>query len=240
MSGTDEAWIRWGEEDPYFAVITDAKFRGAELDANRKQEFFQSGRHHVDHVLEVCRRHKGSHFEPSRALDFGCGVGRVVIPMAEQIEKVVGIDISAGMLAEARRNCQDRGLNNIELFMSDDNLSALQDHFDLVHSCIVFQHIEVPRGRRLFARLLQLLSPGGMGAIQVTYAKASHPSRYGQPPAPRLLARLGDRMAMQMNAYSLSELAFLMQSAGVKKFSAEFTDHGGELGVFLFFEKPMV
>jgi hypothetical protein len=42
---------------------------------------------------------------------------------------------------------------------------------------------------------------------------------------------------MLMNPYNLSEIAFLMQSSGVNKFDAEFTDHGGELGVFLFFRR---
>ena len=41
-----------------------------------------------------------------------------------------------------------------------------------------------------------------------------------------------------MNPYSLSELAFMLQSAGVTQFHTAFTDHGGELGVFLFFGKP--
>ena len=43
---------------------------------------------------------------------------------------------------------------------------------------------------------------------------------------------------MQMNVYSLSDLAFMLQTAGVKAFNAEFTDHGGELGVFMYFMKP--
>ena len=57
-------------------------------------------------------------------------------------------------------------------------------------------------------------------------------------------AVLGDRRApvsdpeTQMNPYNLSELAFMLQTAGVKSFSVDFTDYGGELGVFLFFRKP--
>jgi hypothetical protein len=43
---------------------------------------------------------------------------------------------------------------------------------------------------------------------------------------------------MQMNAYNLSELAYMLQSVGVRSMHVEFTDHGGELGVFLFFRKP--
>ena len=45
---------------------------------------------------------------------------------------------------------------------------------------------------------------------------------------------------MQMNYYNVSELMFIMQRAGVQRYHAEFSDHGGALGVFLFFHKPSV
>jgi SAM-dependent methyltransferase len=176
------------------------------------------------------------------------------------VAAVVGVDVSPDMLAEARRNCDLHGLANVELLPSDDTLSAVTGSFDLVHSCITFQHIDVPRGRRLFARLIELLADNGIGAIQITYAKAYHPDSHGQPPAPPpppapttkiegrapalIRAVLGENPAppadpeMLMNPYNLSELAFMLQSAGVASFSVEFTDHGGELGVFLFFRKP--
>jgi hypothetical protein len=39
-----------------------------------------------------------------------------------------------------------------------------------------------------------------------------------------------------MNPYNMTEILFLMQTAGVSRFHADFTDHGGELGLFLFFQ----
>lgn len=259
---TDREWVRWGQQDPYFAVITNDKFRSAKLTDAAKQEFFDSGRHHVHYVMGACRRLVDPAFAPTRALDFGCGVGRVALPLAKQVPTVVGVDVSPDMLAEARLNCERYGLCNVELLLSDDDLSAVQGTFDLVHSCITFQHIDLQRGRRLFGRLVALLAEGGIGAIQVTYAKAYHAGTFGQPPAPppapapaatakianlnSVLGRrgLGSRPEpaadpeMQMNPYNLSELAFVLQAAGVQSFQADFTDHGGELGVFLFFRKP--
>lgn len=258
---TDTEWVKWGQQDPYFAVITDEKFRAANNTDDAKQVFFESGRGHVNYVLSACRRLIDPAFEPARALDFGCGVGRVAVPLAERVAAVVGVDVSPDMLAEARRNCDLHGLANVELLPSDDTLSAVTGSFDLVHSCITFQHIDVPRGRRLFARLIELLADNGIGAIQITYAKAYHPDSHGQPPAPppppepttKIEGRapalmrvvLGERPVppadpeMLMNTYNLSELAFMLQTAGVKSFSVEFTDHGGELGVFLFFRRPI-
>lgn len=253
-ASTDDDWVQWGERDPYFAVITDPKYRVNQITQEAKKEFFDSGRWHVGYVLDSCRRYVDPAFAPRRALDFGCGVGRIALPLAEQVEAVVGVDVSPAMLAEAQRNASEQRRGNVEWQLSDDALTAVQGRFDLVHSCITLQHIDVPRGRRLFARMLDLLGDGGAGAIQITYAKAYHAASFGQPPAPppviaaatpggglrSLLSRDAQSAdpAMQMNPYNLSELAFLMQSAGIRGFHVDFTDHGGEIGVFLFFGKP--
>jgi 2-polyprenyl-3-methyl-5-hydroxy-6-metoxy-1,4-benzoquinol methylase len=243
---TDIAWEEWGRRDPYFGVITDPKFRSAGINENAKQEFFASGEVHVNGVLSTIRKYIDPGFVPRAALDFGCGVGRLLIPFARVAQEVVGLDISPSMLHEARRNCDEQGLQNVRLFRSDDALSTLTGSFDLIHSCIVFQHIPVERGRALFARLLQQLSAGGVGAIQLTYAKTYFASTYGLPPPelPRMdtlstlnsPASTGADPVMQMNPYNLNEILFLMQRRGILRFHAEYTDHGGELGIFLFFQ----
>lgn len=240
---TDHAWVRWGRADPYYAVITDPRFRRGALTDDARREFFASGEAHARWVLAMARARVRADFAPRRALDFGCGVGRVAIPLAAEVDAVVGVDVSPHMLEEAERNAAHLGCNRTTWVLSDDTLSRVEGSFDLVHTCIVLQHIDIPRGRTLFRRMVELVAPGGVGALQVTYAKAAHADRFGQPPAvttPRLpITRLfsGDP-EMQMNAYPLGELAFILQSAGIPSFSAEFTDHGGELGVFLFFGRP--
>jgi len=275
---TDVEWEKWGQQDPYYGVITWDKFRADKLDDAALADFFDSGERHVGNVLASCRRYIDPQFAPTRVLDFGCGVGRLVVPFAAVAAEVVGVDVSPSMLAEARRNCDQRGLANVALELSDDSLSRVQGDFDLVHSVIVLQHIEPVRGRLIFKRLVELIRPGGIGALHLTYGKAFFPDTFGQPPAPpppappvappapapapRLLRRLlgrapavappvapapapiveppapGGDPQMLMNSYNLSEIAFLLQGAGIAKFDAEFSDHGGELGVFLFFHRP--
>ena len=269
---TDREWVKWGERDPYFAVITNPKFRSDSITDEARQEFFQSGHNHVRYVLAMCRKYVKTEFAPRSVLDFGCGVGRVVVPFAGEqgVDCAVGVDVSPAMLEEARRNASAAGIEGAVFKLSDDTLSQVDGQFDLVHSFIVFQHIDIVRGRRLFARLLELIAPGGVGALHVLYGKDYHPDRLGQPPAisrlpaavdpvmPRGVRRLllgwlrryrkaatpqaksddsGDP-EMQMNAYNLSEITFLLHSAGIRRFHAEMTDHGGELGAFLFFQRP--
>jgi SAM-dependent methyltransferase len=239
---TDTAWEEWGRRDPYFGVITDPKFRSAGITENIKRDFFASGDFHVRGVLSTIRKHIDPEFVPRTVLDFGCGVGRLLIPFAKIAENVVGLDVSPSMLQEAKRNCEEQQVHNVRLFESDDALSTLSGSFDLIHSCIVFQHIPVERGRALFAKLLQHLSAGGMGAIQLTYSKACFAPTYGIAPPELPHVRTSNPRAaadadplMQMNPYNLNEILFLMQRHGVLQFHAEYTDHGGELGVFLFF-----
>jgi SAM-dependent methyltransferase len=242
---TDQAWVSWGERDPYYAVITDPRFRQRALTDDARREFFSSGQAHARWVLATARQRVRSDFAPQTALDFGCGVGRVAIPLAAELRGVVGVDVSPAMLTEAAKNADLMGVgHNTRWLESDDRLSRVDGCFDLVHSCIVLQHIDVVRGRELFRGLVDRVAPGGVGAIQVTYAKARHAERYGQPPAEATARRVpftrlfGGDPEMQMNAYPLGELVFLLQQSGITAFSAEFTDHGGEWGVFLFFGRP--
>ncbi len=269
---TDIEWERWGQRDPYYGVLTDPRFRSAALSLQSKKEFFDSGRHHVGYVLDMCRRYIDPAFAPKRVLDFGCGVGRLVIPFAELSGEVTGVDVSPSMLAEAQRNCEERGIGNVALVPSDELLSAATGSFDLVHSFIVLQHIDMTRGRSLFAQLVDRVQPGGIGALQVTFSWDMYASTFGQqpppqppPPPPDALARGKTRIKrllkslsvrrpppdvrllppelppdpeMQMNFYNLSELLFIVQRAGVRRFHTDFTEHDGALGVFLFFQKP--
>jgi 2-polyprenyl-3-methyl-5-hydroxy-6-metoxy-1,4-benzoquinol methylase len=240
-TSTDSAWEEWGQRDPYFGVLTDSKFRRSTIDEHSRQEFFDSGESHVQRVLTTIRKYIDSGFAPKTILDFGCGVGRLLPPFAAIANEVVGLDVSPSMLLEAARNRDQRQLTNVKLLASDDDLSSLTGTFDLVHSFIVLQHIPVSRGRAIFGKLLQHVSPGGIGAFHVTYSKAQFASTNGvAPPLSSSSSKPRPKLPdsdpeIQMNPYNLNEILFLMQRRGIARVHIEFTDHGGELGVFLFF-----
>ncbi len=261
---SDIAWEQWGRQDPYFGVLTHERFRRDKLDAGAKHEFFTSGETHVSLLLSRCRALFGALPEPLSVLDFGCGVGRLLVPFKRAAERVVGVDVSPSMLAEARRNCDELEAAAVELALSDDALSQVDGRFALVHSSIVLQHIDPHRGLRIIEALLSRVMDGGIAALHLTYAKAWHADTYGQPPAPPPMAppaltaargwlrRLGrDQPSaavlvpapalapgadpeMQMHAYNLSEVLFMFQRRGASGLHVDFSDHGGELGVTLY------
>jgi SAM-dependent methyltransferase len=242
---TDAAWEEWGKRDPYFGVITDPRFRRSALNEATRRDFFATGVGHVDYLMNSIRLNIDPGFAPRTILDFGCGVGRLLIPFAALAQEVVGLDVAQSMLAEARRNCDERQVRNVTLLMSDDQLSALSGKFDLVHSCIVLQHVPFDRGKEIFAALIRHLNPGGIGAIQLVYANAQRaeaaPVSSAPPLPPEAAQPVSTREVdpeIQMNAYEINPILLAMQSAGVREFHTSFTDHGGELGVFLLFQLP--
>jgi ubiquinone/menaquinone biosynthesis C-methylase UbiE len=239
---SDRAWEEWGRREPYFGVLTHPKFRRAQMTEQDRGEFFYSGELHVDKVMQVIRRHIDASFNPSSILDFGCGVGRTTIPFARLSSQVVGADVSSTMLQEAKRNCEAHQVRNVRLVVTDDSLAQLDGSFDLVHSFIVFQHIPHDRGMVIFRNLLARVRTGGVCAIHFSHSKrpyiapatADGTAEAGLVTPPVVQVRETDP-EMQMNLYTMNELLMLIQEAGGRSLHAELTDHGHELGIFLFF-----
>jgi len=164
--GTDRDWERWGSSDPYFGVLSSEKFRLQKLSDQSIDDFFASGNRHVERVLSMIRANFDSTYRPRSALDFGSGVGRLVIPLAKCADGVVGVDISRSMIAEATKNCDRAGVANATFVLSDDELSAVSGKFDLVHSCLVLQHISLRRGRRILQALADRVERDGYVCVQ--------------------------------------------------------------------------
>jgi SAM-dependent methyltransferase len=244
---TDDVWAFYGEHDPYFGVLTDDAFLSGSLTEESRQEFFSTGQSYVESLRETIGKQLCSSFAPTRALDFGCGVGRITLPLARFCSTVVGVDISEAMLAEARHNSEREGLTNIEFMRSDDDLSSLTGTFDFIHSFIVFQHITPERGLAMMKRILHVLTEGGIGALHFTYFDDLTPLEraryilYMRVPAlwalkNKMLLRPSHPM-LQMHNYSLSKLFRLLQTENCHKLSVQFSYHGKFGGVILLFEK---
>jgi SAM-dependent methyltransferase len=226
---SDAVWERFGKTDPYYGVLSENKYRSGKLTDATLAEFFETGRHHVAATLERASRHFGELPGMQSALDFGTGVGRVAIPLAERFERVTGVDISPSMIAEARKNCAIRQISNITFVLSDDMLSSINDRFDFVHSIYVFQHMTPQRGYEIIDRLLDLLKPGGIVAIQINSARKAPPLRRafrharGVLPPLNLLTNIAlgkpwREPLMEMNDYDLNRLASLMLKRGLPRF----------------------
>ncbi len=68
---------------------------------------------------------------------------RLVVPLGKRSQAVVGVDVSPGMLAEARENCKKFAVTSARLVDVNEFDSLEPCSFDLVHSFIVLQHIPI-------------------------------------------------------------------------------------------------
>ncbi len=97
-------------------------------------------------------------------LDLGCGFGRVAAALAPRCRSVLGLDVSAGMVAEARR--RQGGLKNVRFEQTEgrDLGSLAADRFDLVLAIDSFPYI-VQAGDAVALRhaedAARILRPGG-------------------------------------------------------------------------------
>jgi len=248
INDSDKDWERFGKTDPYFAVLTAPEFHGRVAGVERAR-FFESGEAHIQAVFAIVREHLDPAFAPARALDFGCGVGRLVLPLVARCPEVTGIDVSPSMLAEARRNCDEAGAGHVQLLQSDDELSAVRGEFDFVHTYIVLQHIPVDRGEKIVRNLAAKLAPGGVALLQVAYtsgrkrlvSSALYWARINVPGGKGVLNLLRGRSigapVMQMNEYSVTRLLDILWKEGCQEVYVRFSDHNGARGVLLFARK---
>ncbi len=114
----------------------------------------------IEDLLERLRPHRfGTVFEA------GCGTGYATALVAERAESVLAVDISEGMLAEARRRLEQRDAGNVRL-VTGDALEILdrEGPFDLVFSSWVLGYIPL---KPFFAAASRRLASGGRLAFVV-------------------------------------------------------------------------
>jgi 2-polyprenyl-3-methyl-5-hydroxy-6-metoxy-1,4-benzoquinol methylase len=237
VAKTDKAWEYYGKEDPYYGVLTQERYTSKKLSEEGKEEFFATGERYVDSVLKTVRDHLDSSFRPVRALDFGCGVGRLALPLARASDSVVGVDVSESMLAVAEANAKAQGLANVTFVKGDDSLSRVSGRFNFIHSFIVFQHIPPNRGAVIFKKLIDLLQDDGIGVLHVTYsyagtvglgrrvlkaAKQSLPFFAGTLNV--LRGRPFREPIMQMNEYDLNQLFRILQESECHDLHVRFSE----------------
>ncbi len=237
----EETWEHYGKEDPYYGVITDEKFRNSNLNEELLDEFLESGNQYLKKIWIDIDKLNETDFFPQRSLDFGCGVGRITIPLALKSKEIVGVDISDTMLAEARKNSKIKGLTNLEFVKSDTELSKVNGDFDLIHTFIVIQHIPPKLGYLYFEQLLKRLRNGGIGVIHLTYkTEGSFLSNiYRDFPFIYSLRRMikgGDKFLIPMYGYDLNKIFELLQLNSCHKCSVKFTYHDNK-GLILTFKK---
>jgi ubiquinone/menaquinone biosynthesis C-methylase UbiE len=132
-------------------------------------EFFATAADVVRELeAELKRLPAGVPPDSRRALEIGCGPGRLLRPMSRYFGEIHGIDVSDEMIAQARQKL--RGVPHAHVHHAGgSDLAMFEDgSFDFVYSYAVFQHI--PSAAVVFSYLretVRVLKPGGVARLHI-------------------------------------------------------------------------
>jgi SAM-dependent methyltransferase len=143
-----------------WAVLTDPRKWDEE-------EFFATGAREVAESIAYLESVEVP-LRRGRALDFGCGLGRVTRPLAEYFDRVVGVDIAESMIEAARR--LNESVPNCEFIHNPEPDLRCFDSgsFDLVYSKITLQHMVPSLAKSYLAEFVRVVSDDGLILFQVT------------------------------------------------------------------------
>jgi SAM-dependent methyltransferase len=228
---------RAGESLQSLGVLPEASYDKRRLDGEARERLFDTGAKRVARLASEIEAHTGRTLDSCRALDFGCGQGRLSLPLAERCQHVYGVDVNPSALEEAKANAAEANLTNVE-WLQTARLAELDGKYDLVLSMWVFQHIPSREGERIFATILRGLRPGGVGHVHFTL----RPS----PLLSQLFRRSGKSVGLTQspwsyaylltNSYSLNRLGKLLADNGVNEWHARW--HHPYPAATLIFRKP--
>ena len=173
MTGTDMAdttpdVVERMRADWNARAVEDANYYVAFGRREQEDGEFQDTAHEVVHGLEweMRRLPAGIDSRNRRALEIGCGPGRLLRPMSAHFGEIHGVDISDEMAARARllqiphAHVHVARNSNLEMFAGES--------FDFVYSYAVFQHIpsrDVVLG--YLRETWRVLKPGGYMRCQI-------------------------------------------------------------------------
>ena len=206
-------WDTLGKVDPLWAILSDPAKKNNRWDP---AEFFKSGEAVIAQSVQEARG-----FQPAmrsrRALDFGCGVGRLTQALCAFFEACDGVDIAPSMVQQAIDYNRFGGRCHYHLNSASDLKLFADATFDFIFSMIVLQHIRPEFSRVYIREFVRVLAPGGVMVFQIP--GDNHPLNTGIRQSPdilfdSLLILSQPERLIEMHGLPQEEVANIIHSAG--------------------------
>lgn len=240
LDAPDPRWEAFAAREPYYIVFPAPRFLRANLTDEIERTFFEDGDARVAAIFRTIELRLAPHFAPTSILEYGCGIGRLALPLARHAARragtVTAIDRSPVMLHAARAEAARRGVTNID-FRSPAELFASSRTFDFVNCYLVLQRLRPPEGLLLLGNLLRRLAPGGIGAFHLPYRATMSTGvrlwrslREQLPIANRAVNQLRgkcpDEPFIATHVYDLNTVLGVLERAGLPASHIVFDDRG--------------
>jgi SAM-dependent methyltransferase len=160
-------WDAFGRNDPMWAILSEPEKKGKRWES---VAFFKTGVTEIDALIAYLESLEVG-LARRRALDFGCGIGRLTQALADHFDEVHGVDLAPSMIELANR--YNRRPDKCQYHLNEDPLLRTfpSDTFDLVYSNLTLQHIEPKHSRKYISEFIRVLATGGVLVFQLP----SHP-----------------------------------------------------------------
>jgi len=158
-----KCWDSWGKKDPLWAILSYKEKKGRKWMID---EFFKTGIKEIQSVLKYIKS-KGIKLNRGKALDFGCGIGRLTQPLAQNFKKAYGVDIAPSMIKLAKKY-NKHGKKCEYILNKADNLKIFKgSSIDFIYSHITLQHIKPKYSLKYIKEFFRILAPNGILLFQI-------------------------------------------------------------------------
>jgi SAM-dependent methyltransferase len=238
--------------EPYFTVLTDPRFLRGNLTDEARREFFAGGETLVDFIWRTIQLRLAPDFAPTAILEYGCGPGRLAIPLARRAARragtVTAVDSSPAMLRAARDEANAHGVHNI-VFVDQEQLFSQAGRFDFVVCYLVLQRMPPRDGLELVRGLIDRLVAGGVGVFQFPYriavSRLVSGARWAREHVPAinglanvLRGQSISRPFIPTHVYRVEDVLAIFDRARAPAYLT-FEDHGDVSSVIAFAERPI-
>ncbi len=163
-----DRWEQLAQLDPLFVIVAE---EGKDHGGWDPEEFFRTGEAEVAGALERFQALGGSLAPGGAALDFGCGVGRLTLPLAERTAHATGADISPRMIELAREYAAGRDDVTYVVNQAPNLACFPDDSFDLVFTTKVIYHLKPALQECFLREFMRVLKPGGAAIFEASVFK---------------------------------------------------------------------
>jgi len=159
----EKNWELLGKEAPLEAIATPV-FDGKQWEDS---DFFKSGVIEITGVMSVLASRHGC-LNTKKALDFGCGVGRLTFALCDYFDEVVGVDVSSAMVDTANKYNKKFNKKSVFKVNKAQNLKVFEDGaFNFIYTNMTLQHMKPVFIFEYIKEFLRILDKTGVLVFQL-------------------------------------------------------------------------
>lgn len=157
-------WDELGKRDPFWSVVSHPDKKNGRWEI---KEFFDIGVKEIQGIFNYLSSKLNIQPGKERALDFGCGVGRITQALTAYFDEVCGVDISSSMIELAKKHNLHGERCKYYLNVNDNLKIFPNDNFDFIYSNITLQHMKPEYVMNYLKEFIRLLRPDGLLVFQM-------------------------------------------------------------------------